>query len=50
MGNKIVMKTTIDYLATTKQFDNIDNLMGSGGEWETVNLEDGTTYYKKEFI
>jgi hypothetical protein len=48
MGNRIVMKTTIDHLATTKQFDKIDELMGASEGWETVEMKDESTYYKKE--
>lgn len=40
------MKTTIDWLATSKQFDVIDKLMGVGLNWETVNMKDESTYYK----
>ena len=46
MGKKIVMKRTIDWLATSKQFDVIDKLMGAGLDWETINMKDESTYYK----
>ena len=48
MGKKIVMKTTIDYLANTKQFEKIDELMGTGLGWETVTMKDESIYYKLE--
>ena len=47
MGNLIVMKPTIDYLASIKQFNQIDSMMGSGDDWETIEKEDKPTYYKK---
>jgi hypothetical protein len=47
MGKKIVMKTTIDYLANNKQFEKIDELMGSSEGWENIEMGDESTYYKK---
>tara|TARA_B110000977_G_scaffold151020_1_gene191570 strand:+ start:345 stop:491 length:147 start_codon:yes stop_codon:yes gene_type:complete len=46
MGKKIVMKRTIDWLATSKQFKAIDRLMGAGLDWKTVNMKDESIYYK----
>jgi hypothetical protein len=46
MGKIIVMKRTIDWLATSKQFDAIDRLMGVGLDWQTINMKDESTYYK----
>ena len=46
MGKIIVMKRTIDWLATSKQFDAIDKLMGAGLDWQTINMKDESTYYK----
>jgi hypothetical protein len=40
------MKRTIDWLATSKQFDAIDRLMGVGLDWQTINMKDESTYYK----
>ena len=40
------MKTTIDWLATSKQFESIDKLMGAGLDWQTINMKDESTYYK----
>jgi hypothetical protein len=48
MGKTIVMKTTIDYLATNKKLDKINNLMGAGLDWETVTMKDESIYYKLE--
>ena len=38
MGKIIVMKRTIDWLATSKQFDVINKLMGAGLDWKTINI------------
>ena len=46
MGKIIVVKRTIDWLATSKQFDAIDKLMGAGLDWQTINMKDESTYYK----
>ena len=46
MGKIIVMKKTIDWLATSKQFDAIDKLMGAGLDWQTINMKDESIYYK----
>jgi len=46
MGKIIVMKRTIDWLATSKQFDAIDKLMGAGLDWKTINMKDESIYYK----
>ena len=46
MGKIIVMKKTIDWLATSKQFESIDKLMGAGLDWQTINMKDESTYYK----
>ena len=42
----IVMKRTIDWLATSKQFKEIDKLMGTGLDWKTITLKDESIYYK----
>ena len=46
MGKIIVMKRTIDWLATSKQFDILDKLMGAGLDWQTVKMKDESIYYK----
>jgi len=40
------MKKTIDWLATSKQFDAIDKLMGTGLAWKTIEMKDESIYYK----
>tara|TARA_B100000780_G_C21071061_1_gene430985 strand:+ start:510 stop:662 length:153 start_codon:yes stop_codon:yes gene_type:complete len=47
MRNLIVMKSTIDHLASLKQFSKIDSMMGSGDDWEKVEMKNESTYYKK---
>jgi hypothetical protein len=46
MGKIIVMKKTIDWLVMSKQFEAVDNLMGAGLDWQTINMEDESIYYK----
>jgi len=45
MKNKIVLEATIKYLAGT-DIDELNKLM-EGDNWEKIELETGTTYYKQ---
>ena len=44
-GVKIVLEATIKYLAGT-DIDELNELM-EGDNWEKIELETGTTYYKQ---